>query len=73
MTSSTWDYKTVRRRLAQRMFHEINPEAYAIDDVGFPKDGLDSPGVARLTPCVVGAAIPAAGDREIWDHGCVRA
>ncbi len=47
MTSSTWDYKAVRRKLAQRMFQQINPEAYAIDDVGFPKDGLDSPGVAR--------------------------
>jgi SRSO17 transposase len=47
MTSSTWDYTAVRRRLATRMMAEINPEAYAIDDVGFPKDGLDSPGVAR--------------------------
>ena len=47
MTSSTWDYTAVRRRLAVRMLQEINPEAYAIDDVGFPKDGADSPGVAR--------------------------
>jgi SRSO17 transposase len=28
------------------MFRKINPEAYAIDDVGFPKDGVGSPGAA---------------------------
>ncbi len=26
----------------------IEPEAYVIDDTGFPKDGTDSPGVARM-------------------------
>jgi SRSO17 transposase len=46
VTSSTWHYTSVRRRLAMRMVREINPEAYAIDDAGFPKDGTDSPGVA---------------------------
>jgi SRSO17 transposase len=46
ITSSTWDYTAVRRRLAIRMNTEINPEAYAVDDVGFPKDGAGSPGVA---------------------------
>jgi len=43
ITSSTWDYTAVRRRLAIRMNTEINPEAYAVDDVGFPKDGAGSP------------------------------
>jgi hypothetical protein len=47
MTSSTWNYTAVRRKLTKRMFPEINPQAYAIDDVGFPKDGVDSPGMAR--------------------------
>jgi SRSO17 transposase len=46
ITSSTWDYVGVRRVLALRMFDEIKPEAYAVDDVGFPKDGTASPGVA---------------------------
>jgi SRSO17 transposase len=47
ITSSTWDYTDVRRALVLRMFEEIKPEAYAVDDVGFPKDGTASPGVAR--------------------------
>lgn len=46
-TSSTWGYTDVRRALVLRMFDEIKPEAYAVDDVGFPKDGTASPGVAR--------------------------
>jgi hypothetical protein len=46
ITPSTWDYTAVRRRLAIRMGAEIKPEAYAIDDVGFPKDGAESPAVA---------------------------
>ncbi|MEY9864225.1 SRSO17 transposase [Catenulispora sp. GAS73] len=46
ITSSTWNYTEVRRVLALRMFDVINPEAYAVDDVGFPKDGTASPGVA---------------------------
>lgn len=46
ITSSSWDYVAVRRRLVLRMNTEIKPEAYAIDDVGFPKDGVGSPGVA---------------------------
>src|SRR6185503_9396348 len=47
ITSSTWDYTEVRRALVLRMFDEIKPEAYAVDDVGVPKDGTASPGVAR--------------------------
>jgi SRSO17 transposase len=47
VTSSTWDYTEVRHTLALCMFDEIRPEAYAVDDVGFPKDGGMSPGVAR--------------------------
>ncbi|WP_434592565.1 IS701 family transposase [Streptomyces sp. A5-4] len=48
VASSTWDWATVRERLARWAAAHISPEAYAIDDVGFPKDGYDSPGVARM-------------------------
>jgi SRSO17 transposase len=48
VSSSTWDYTEVRRRVARWAAAHIAPEAYAIDDVGFPKDGYDSPGVARM-------------------------
>ncbi|WP_253208955.1 IS701 family transposase [Streptomyces niphimycinicus] len=48
VSSSTWDYTEARRRVARWAAAQITPEAYAIDDVGFPKDGYDSPGVARM-------------------------
>src|SRR3981081_3612738 len=44
----TWDYVEVGRRVARWAAAHIAPEAYAIDDTGFPKDGYDSPGVARM-------------------------
>ncbi|ANZ13475.1 IS701 family transposase [Streptomyces noursei] len=48
VSSSTWDWTVVRQRLAQWAAAHVAPQAYAIDDVGFPKDGYDSPGVARM-------------------------
>jgi SRSO17 transposase len=48
ITSSTWDDGQVRRRLAGWAQQTIAPDAFVVDDVGFPKDGLDSPGVARM-------------------------
>src|SRR5215213_8069638 len=47
MTSSTWDYVAVRRRLAARIIDLIDPVAWVLDDTGFAKDGDASPGVAR--------------------------
>jgi SRSO17 transposase len=47
MTSSTWDYVAVRRRLAARIIDAIEPVAWVVDDTGFAKDGTASPGVAR--------------------------
>jgi SRSO17 transposase len=47
MTSSTWDYVSVRRRVAARMIDLIEPVAWVIDDTGFVKDGDASPGVTR--------------------------
>src|SRR5437764_3901836 len=48
VTSSTWDHVEVRKRLAAWADEFISPDAYVIDDSGFPKDGADSPGVARM-------------------------
>jgi SRSO17 transposase len=48
ITSSTWDDSEVRQRLARWAQQTIRPDAFVIDDVGFPKDGKDSPGVARM-------------------------
>src|SRR6266702_1395871 len=47
ITSSTWDYAAVRRNVATWAARTIHPQAYVIDDSGFPKDGKASPCVAR--------------------------
>jgi SRSO17 transposase len=70
VTSSTWDHVEVRRRVARWSEKAIDPDAFAIDDVGFPKDGLDSPGVARMYSgalgkvgnCQIGVSVHAVTD-----------
>jgi SRSO17 transposase len=44
---SPWDWRPVRRRLAERLVAELGPTAWAVDDTGFPKDGSWSVGVQR--------------------------
>lgn len=39
VNQSTWDPVPVRRRIAQRMVPRVGPDAWAVDDVSFPKDG----------------------------------
>jgi SRSO17 transposase len=47
ITSSTWDYETVRANVARWAVDAVGPAAYVVDDSGFPKDGTASPCVAR--------------------------
>ncbi|MEU5637980.1 IS701 family transposase [Streptomyces rishiriensis] len=47
VNQSTWDPVPVRRRIAERMVPLIGPDAWAIDDVSFPKDGKMSVAVAH--------------------------
>src|SRR5947209_9857340 len=47
VTTSTRDTTAVRARLARRAVDLVQPEAWVLDDTGFPKDGTGSPGVAR--------------------------
>src|SRR5437667_7775619 len=71
ITSSTWDDGQVRRRLAEWAQQTIHPDAFVIDDVGFPKDGIDSPGVARMYSgalgktgnCQIGVSVHVVTDR----------
>jgi SRSO17 transposase len=71
VSSSTWDHTEVRSRLATWAHDTIAPDAHVIDDVGFPKDGLDSPGVARMYcgalgktgNCQVGVSVHLVTDR----------
>lgn len=65
VSSSTWDYSKIREWVARWAAAHISPEAYAIDDVGFPKDGYDSPGVARMY-C---GALGKRGNRQIGSVG----
>lgn len=48
VTDSTWDFRSVRQRLAQKLEGRLaNEGAFVIDDTGFPKKGTHSVGVAR--------------------------
>jgi SRSO17 transposase len=70
VTTSTWDHVEVRRRLAVWAQEFVDPRALVIDDTGFPKDGKDSPGVARMYcgalgktgNCQVGVSVHAVTD-----------
>jgi len=68
VNQSPWDERPVRRALARRMSRELSPEAWVIDDTGFPKFGKMSAGVARqysgtlgkVGNCQIGVSITAA-------------
>jgi SRSO17 transposase len=70
VTASTWDHVEVRRRLAGWAGEFVDPDALVIDDTGFPKDGKDSPGVARMYcgalgktgNCQIGVSVHAVTD-----------
>jgi SRSO17 transposase len=69
VSSPAWDWTEVRERPARWAAAHISPEAYAIDNVGFPKDGYDSPGVARMYCGALGARISiTVSYRLLW--GC---
>jgi SRSO17 transposase len=47
VAASPWDWRPVRRRLAERLWGALQPTAWVVDDTGFPKDGPCSVGVQR--------------------------
>lgn len=47
VTISSWADTEIRRRVALRLQEAVNPEAFIVDDTGFPKKGRYSVGVAR--------------------------
>jgi SRSO17 transposase len=67
VNQSPWRWEPVRERLAVRMSAEIAPDAWVVDDTGFPKFGDKSVGVARqycgalgkVGNCQVGVSISA--------------
>jgi SRSO17 transposase len=70
VNQSPWDWVPVRKALAKAMAAEICPEAWVIDDTGFPKFGRHSAGVARqysgslgkVGNCQVAVSVNAATD-----------
>jgi SRSO17 transposase len=71
VNQSTWDPVPVRRRIAQRLVPLIEPDAFVIDDVSFPKDGRMSVAVApqycgalgKKANCQVAVTVHAVTDR----------
>ena len=67
VNQSPWEWAPVRERLAVRMSGEIAPQAWVIDDTGFPKFGRWSVGVARqycgalgkVGNCQIGVSVSA--------------
>lgn len=47
VAASPWDWRPVRRRLAELLCGALSPIAWVVDDTGFPKDGSCSVGVQR--------------------------
>ncbi len=71
VNQSTWDYRPVRRDLTYRLFDAIQPQAWVVKEVVFPKNGNRSVGVAkqfvqsegRLLNCQLGIAVFLTGQR----------
>lgn len=70
VTTSTWETRAVRMRVARRAVETVQPVAWVVDDTGFPKDGEGSPCVARqysgtlgkVANCQIGVSVHAVTD-----------
>jgi SRSO17 transposase len=67
VATSPWDWRAVRRRLAEVMCAALEPTAWVVDDTGFPKDGTCSVGVqhqysgtlGKTANCQLGVSVNA--------------
>ena len=71
VNQSPWAWEPVRERLATRMQAELEPDAWIVDDTGFPKAGRSSVGVARqysgtlgkVANCQIGVSVNAVTEQ----------
>jgi SRSO17 transposase len=71
VAASPWDWRPVRRRLAEVLVAALAPTAWAADDTSFPKDGRCSVGVQRqysgtlgkTANCQVGVSVNAVTEQ----------
>jgi SRSO17 transposase len=71
VATSPWDWRPVRRRLAELLCGALAPTAWVVDDTGFPKDGDCSVGVQRqysgtlgkTANCQLGVSVNAITER----------
>lgn len=76
VTISSWADEEIRRRVALKFEQQSRPEAFVIDDTGFPKKGRHSVGVARqysgtlgrTDNCQVATSLHVASDET---SGCI--
>jgi SRSO17 transposase len=69
LADSPWDPVLVVRAVSERVAPAIEMQAWVLDDIGFPKDGKDSPGVKRqysgtlgkIGNCQIGVSLHAVG------------
>jgi SRSO17 transposase len=76
VTVSAWADAEIQRRLSSRLEEVIRPDAYVVDDTGFPKKGPHSVGVCRqysgtlgrVDNCQVAPSLHVASDEG---SGCI--
>lgn len=74
LSNSPWDWKPVRRALAQQLVHFTPRMAWVVNDVGFPRRGSHSVGVARQycsdldqeRRCQVGICLSCVTDQGVF-------
>ena len=71
VAASPWDWRPVRRRLAEAMTAALSPTAWVVDDTGFPKDGSCSVGgqrqysgtLGKTANCQLGVSVDAVTEQ----------
>lgn len=57
LNQSPWDWRPVRRRLAEQVVDGLRPRAWVVEEAVFPKNGNNSVGVAKQFAPSVGAVV----------------